>query len=695
MTYRQAESQVRWINWLAVIVLLSLGVVWPPAFANTADLENVRAGSLLLRASDGMPAEALRQSTQIRAQVTGNIARVHVTQKFENTGDEWVEGLYVFPLSAGAAVDELEMIVGERHIRGEIQRKAEARATYEKAKSEGRRASLVDQERPNLFTTSVANIGPHAAITVDISYLDTVPFRDGRYTLNLPLSITPRYTPGMQLDLGVPPTATPERVTAAVQNAQIDIQLDPGFTLASVNSINHPTVVSMTAAGRHIALKGTTVPADRDFELVWTPAVVPDTQAAAFAERVGSDTYVLVTLMPPQMSVERSYKREVVFIIDTSGSMSGPSIEQARAALQLGVQRLAPGDTFNVIRFSSGATILFPRSQPANERTRALAERYIDGLVADGGTEMRLALEQVFATQPTEEALRQIVFITDGSVSNEAELVSMIHDRIGAARLFTVGIGAAPNAYFMREAAAAGHGSYTFIPRIDQVQERMGDLFRKLESPALVDLSLDWPGAAKAELAANLPGDVYAGDPLTIAARLSNLPQGSLTLSGRSGGGAWTRQLPLNVASDRAGIAKLWARERITELSRQKNFGADAHEMQTRIVELALTHHLVSEYTSLVAVDVTPVRPLGIPLNKEQAPTSAPAGSYWASSTGFSSTATPAPLWMLTGLLALALAAASWFGGQEGSRTSGWWYWALNRARAVERHRVVIPDLRK
>ena len=665
--FTQPTSRQRLANWLAILVILSLGIVWPPGYANTraGDLNDVHAGSLLLRTSDGQTLPALRQSTQIHAQVTGNVARVHVTQVFENIGDDWVEGLYVFPLSAGAAVDELEMLVGERRIRGEIKRKAEARATYEKAKSEGRRASLVDQERPNLFTTSVANIAPHSSITVDIAYLDTVPFRDGRYTLNLPLTITPRYTPGLQMDS----SPTPEQVTAEVQEARVEVELMPGFSLGSVQSINHPASVNMIASGRRITLRGPTVPADRDFELVWTPAVVPDMEAAAFAERVDDDSYVLLTLMPPQMTAARSYRREVMFIIDTSGSMSGPSIEQARAALQLGVDRLAPGDLFNIIRFSSDATRLFERAQVADEKTRAVAARYIDGLVADGGTEIKLALDLAFATPAASEFLRQIVFVTDGSVSNEAELVKLIHEHIGNSRLFTVGIGAAPNAYFMREAAAAGRGSYTFIPNVSEVRQRMEDVFRKLESPALVDLSVYWPGGVKAELATELPGDVYAGDPLVIAARLPKVPDGVLTLSGRSAGSAWTRQLKINVVGEQAGIAKLWARERIGELSRQKNFGGDAQEYETRVVDLAMAHHLVSEFTSLVAVDVTPARPVDLMLTREQAPTAAPVSGAWAGTTGFSSTATPASLLFVVGFFTIALAVGLWMS----ERNKGAW----------------------
>jgi Ca-activated chloride channel family protein len=185
----------------------------------------------------------------------------------------------------------------------------------------------------------------------------------------------------------------------------------------------------------------------------------------------------------------------------------------------------------------------------------------------------------------------------------------------------------------------------------------MGDLFRKLENPALVDLQLHWPDGAVATLAAALPSDVYAGDPLTVVAKLPTAPKGVLTLTGRTGGGTWTRQLALDTVGDQAGIAKLWARERIGELTRQKNMGGDASEAEGQIVNLALAHHLVSDYTSLVAVDVTPVRPVDAALNAEQAPTSAPRGGAWAqSSTGFASTATPAPLLVVMGLMALAVA---------------------------------------
>jgi Ca-activated chloride channel family protein len=275
---------------------------------------------------------------------------------------------------------------------------------------------------------------------------------------------------------------------------------------------------------------------------------------------------------------------------------------------------------------------------------------------------MKPALEMAFATPPTPGFLRQIVFITDGCVSNESELIALIRDRIGVARLFTVGIGAAPNGYFLREAASAGRGSSTLIAQREQVGERMQDLFLKLEQPALVDLALQWPGGTVGDLAADIPSDLYAGDPLVVLARLSEMPQGLLTLSGRRSAHTWVRQLPITWVGEQAGIAKLWARERIGELSRRKNMQGDTAgesptDIEARIVEVALKHHLVSEYTSLVAVDPTPVRPAGEPGHVEQAPTSAPVGSYWATgTTGFARTATPAPLLAVIGLVAFAFA---------------------------------------
>ncbi len=678
MLQQQLNSRSGLARSLLCNFVLILALVAPVAYAQSRSQPNgteEQSGTLLLKSSqDADPVDALRVATSIRAKVTGNVARVYVTQTFTNPSSDWVEGLYVFPLPAGSAVDELIMHVGDRELRGEIKEKQAAREIYEHAKVAGQKASLTDQERPNMFSTQVANIAPQSTISIEIGYLETIPYRDARYILRLPLAITPRYNPqagvdpasrnAAQLTRAINVTAgttlTPERVTSATQQVDVDVDLSPGFALRSVESLHHTVTITQDGVGQHVKLSGSQVPADRDFELVWTPAEVPSLQASVFGERVGQETYALAILSPP-MSTDgggkADEKREVIFIIDTSGSMFGPSIEQARAALQLGVDRLTEHDRFNVIRFSDDATSLFGAPQAANETSRVLASRFIGSLRASGGTEMRAALELAFATPPPAGFLRQIVFITDGGVSNEAEIVSLIRDRLGDARLFSVGIGAAPNTYFLQEMAAAGRGSYTFIAQREKVGERMEDLFRKLEQPALVDLALLWPGGVQPELATSLPRDVYTGDPIVILARLPSLPSGTLTLTGRRDGHIWQQELAITRVDGQSGLSKLWARDRIGELSRLKSVSGDTTTLQAEILQLAMQYQVVSEYTSLIAVDTTPARSNDEPLRSEQAPTSAPVGSYWQTgTTGFAQTATPAPLWMFGGLMALTLA---------------------------------------
>ena len=672
----------------ALFVLLLPGIAWFPA---DAAADPYRDGGLWLKASaDDEPVAALSVGTEILARVTGHTGRIEVTQRFTNPRDEWVEGLYVFPLPSDAAVDSLEMQVGDRVIRGEIQPREQARETYEKARDAGRRASLVEQERPNLFTTSVANIPPGGEITVRIAYLTVIPWRDARYTLKLPLAVTPRFSPDMPLDTPLDAaaplaalraraanqwleaTTTPERVGPAVQEARIEVELNAGLPLAQLESRSHEIAVEAGGAGaggRQVLAAA--APMDRDFELSWTPVLAPDTQAALYTETFGGEAYVLLLLVPPAwgLSPGQSPPRDVIFIIDTSGSMGGPPMEQAKRALALGITRLGPQDRFNVIEFNSKARALFRAPMPLDANTRRTAQRFVAGLEANGGTHMRPALELALAMPATSGLLRQVVFVTDGSVSNEAELLALVEQGLGEARLFSVGIGPAPNDWFMRELATAGRGSYTFIPDPAAVAVRMGELFQKLEQPALVDLELHWPGGQAPELATPLPRDLYSGDPVAVVARLGpvlgTVPRTgpAVTLLGYADGSAWSRQVPLQALAGEAGIARLWARERIAELGRHKRLTSGAmtgrlsrEQLDAEIEAVAMHYGLVSERTSLVAVDVTPARPEGAPGRLEQAPTAAPAGTAWSRSAAFARTATPAAMlaWLGTVLLALA-----------------------------------------
>jgi Ca-activated chloride channel family protein len=366
--------------------------------------------------------------------------------------------------------------------------------------------------------------------------------------------------------------------------------------------------------------------------------------------------YALLMVMPPAAAAE-GLPREMIIVVDHSGSMAGASIEQARAALKLALAGLRPTDRFNVIHFNHRTGGLFQEARAASAGNLALAERYVDGLRADGGTEMLPALERALDGGEHPGWLRQVIFLTDGSVGNEERLFQAIRERLGDSRLFTVGIGSAPNSHFMREAARAGRGTFTYVGSPTEVRQKMTELFGKLQSPALADLALELPGAGEAEiLPAPIP-DLYAGEPVVVALRTKTPPTRAV-LRGRLGGTPWESEVPLHDATAGSGLAAHWARAMITALLDARRAGAAPDDVRHAVIDLALRHHLVSAYTSLVAVDVTPARPDGTPLASHALETNLPHGWQYEAVFGAGQGATSAPLHLTLGLAALLLAAA-------------------------------------
>jgi Ca-activated chloride channel family protein len=543
----------------AIVLAIGLCTVAPATLAGAAP-------ALMFRTvPDAAPTAAPVQSTDVEMRVSGPVVRATVRQTFTNPATEWAEGIYVFPLPETAAVDHLTMHVGDRVIEGQIQEKQAAKAVYAQAAVQGRRASLVEQERPNLFTTSVANIPPGAAIAVEIQYQQTVRHDAGRFSLRLPMVVGPRYVAGAEDAARItPPMQHPAQ--GPLNPVTLRITLDPGLPVTAIESPYHP--IDVRPLGRdiwEITLADGPVPADRDFELVWSPAGGAAPSAVLLTEPQGPDLYALLMVLPPASPAPSRVPREVIFVLDNSGSMHGASIEQAKAALKLALARLGAGDTFNVIRFNHTTSSLFLDAREASRANLAGAARWVDAIHADGGTVMLPALRQALEGVAAPGRLRQVIFLTDGAVGNEAQLFAEIRARLGESRLFTIGIGSAPNSHFMREAARLGRGTFTYIGTPNEVQEKMTALFRKLETPALADLTLELPGLATADVLPSPIPDLYLGEPLVVALKATTLPSRAV-LRGRLGMTPWEHDVALHHVDAGAGLAVQWARAKIDAL---------------------------------------------------------------------------------------------------------------------------------
>jgi Ca-activated chloride channel homolog len=643
---------------LAVIVVgfaalfLSFEPVWsapgqPAAILKTGD---AKSGSLLLKTEDGL-ADASRLGIDVDLTVSGPTVRARVTQVFRNPTSNWVEAVYVYPLPPGAAVDTLKMVIGDRVVVGDIKERQQAKAIYEQAKRDGQKAALTEQERPNIFTNSVANIGPGETVLVQIEYQEPVQQSGNEFSLRVPMVVAPRYNPApivQSVDFNAdgggwgavksdpvpdrdrisPETLDPAK-NPPVNPTTITVRLQAGFPLGEVKSHFHPIKTEKPDdSTRIIRLAEGAVPADRDFELSWKPAAEQAPSVGLFREHVGNADYLLAFVTPPtvEQAQQKPLPREVIFVIDNSGSMGGVSMIQAKASLIYALGRLQPGDRFNVIRFDDTMDVLFPAPVPADREHLGRATAFVGALQARGGTEMVPAMRAALSDSSSDASyVRQVVFLTDGAIGNEQQLFETINALRGRSRVFMVGIGSAPNTFLMTHAAELGRGTFTHIGSVEQVEERMRDLFAKLENPAVTNLSVKFSESAADRTPAALP-DIYRDEPLVLAAKLDKVA-GSVEIKGLIGDRPWVVTLPLANAAEGKGLSKLWARRKIADAEVARTTQQLSPEQADKtILALALEHQLVTRLTSLVAVDKTPSRPQGEPLKVSELPINLPAG---------------------------------------------------------------------
>ena len=618
-------------------------------------------GTIKATAKDGQPFELVALASDVHYQIGGLVAEAGIRQRFTNSSSEWVEAQYLLPLPQGAAVHAMTLRIGERVIVGEIREKGQARSEYVEAAASGKRVALVESDRANLFRTAVANVAPGETIEVEVRWWQQISYQNDRFALSLPLTYTPRYVirdgEGASNPHPSASSTTHDDLHGAdAPRVTVSINLDPGLPLSGVTSSTHALKVSRHGTAYSIVLADGSVPANRDFVLEWAPVLGAAPASAMLTETVDGDTYAMV-MMLPNSELSHPLPRELILVIDTSGSMEGESIRQARAALDLALSSLRPGDRFNVIQFNSVTEALFADAVPATSQDVALAREWVAGLRASGGTEMVDALRTALRGTPPPGHVRQVVFATDGAVDDAAGLYRLIDQDLGQSRLFPIGIGSAPNAQFITHAATSGRGSSIVIRGPAEVGERMRELFGKLDRPALRDLSLSWPGSADS-YPQRLP-DLYAGEPLVVVARLSN-PRGTLEARAANSTTTWAKSLPLDHAANVPGIARLWAQRKIESLEQSIDRGGNPADVRKQVLQLAIVHHLVSPYTSLIAVEQRPARDSADDLVSGRIANGEPAGSL-----AYAATATSAPLQTLVGLILLLIAALFAWGGRR------------------------------
>ena len=648
--------------------------------------DDMQSGGLLFKAKEaGKYIEAPKVATDIKIDVTGPIARAVITQKFLNPSDAWVEGIYVFPLPDTAAVDELRMKIGDRMIEGKIKPKEEARQIYETAKQQGKKASLLEQHRPNLFTNAVANIGPKDSITIQIAYQQSIPRKGEDFSLRVPLVVAPRYNPLAKplnpvIDLkpnqssnasgwsSTDPVPDRKAITTPILNPETDgksnpvaltVKLKAGFPLDNVVSHYHDVVVKPEGGdAMTLTLKGETVPADKDFLLTWSGKPTQTPNLGLFTQTIKDDPnerqtgdgqsknvrgeneeeenlleseaehYLLAYITPPYKLATSLQvpPREVIFVIDQSGSMNGPSIRQARESLIEALGQLKPEDTFQIIRFNNEMAKLFPSPQPADEEHISTARYWVAAIEAKGGTEMLPAMQAALKDQnPNAPTLRQVIFLTDGAIGNERQLFETVKSEKGRSRIFTVGIGSAPNSFFMSRAAEVGRGTFTQIGDITEVKSKMEKLFTQLTTPVATDLSISFADGKDIEASPSALPDLYKGEPVVVAFKGKDFGP-ELTLKGRFDNQPWSMTVDITKAASSEAIDKLWARGKIRQLENERLLATNPASFDKAIETLGLTHHLVTRLTSLVAVDVTPSRPDDQSLDSKKVPLNLPDG---------------------------------------------------------------------
>jgi Ca-activated chloride channel family protein len=589
--------------------------------------------------------------TDVKAEISGFLSRVVVTQEFENPFKDKIEAVYTFPLPQNAAVDDMTMRVGERTVRGRIKPRDEARAIYEAARNTGRVASLLDQERPNIFTQSVANIEPGARVTITISYVETLKYQDGSYEFVFPMVVGPRYIPGIPVGKQAggwspdttnvpdasritPPVAA--KGTRAGHDISLEVALDAGVPIDELKAVNHETVLERPSAHSAVVrLKSQNEIPNKDFVLRYDVAgrKIEDALMAHRAPHGNrNDGFFTFILQPPdRVTSEDVMPKEIVFVLDTSGSMDGFPIEKAKESMKLALAGLYPQDTFNLITFAGDTHILFPQPVPATRANLEKAQAFLASRSGSGGTEMMKAIKAALDPSDAQDHVRIVCFMTDGYVGNDQEIIGEVQ-RHPNARVFSFGIGSSVNRFLLDKMAEEGRGEVEYVSLNDDGSAAARRFHERIRNPLLTDVQIDWAGLAVTDVYPKRIPDLFSAKPVVVCGRFNQGARGTIKLKGKVAGRDYSREIAVELPDAEARhdvLATLWARTKIDELMSRDytgtQYGVPRADVKEEVTQLGLDYRLMTQFTSFVAVEEMTITDGGQP-RRVDVPVEMPAG---------------------------------------------------------------------
>ena len=575
--------------------------------AAAASTDPSTPGALRVAGTDGTVVELPLRHTKVAIEVTAFVARATIEQVFGNPFDEPVEAVYTFPLGDRAAVHDFELQVGDRTIRGEVKPREEARAVYERARGAGFQAALLEQERPNVFTQSVANLAPGKSITVRLRTVWTLPYERGVYRLTFPLVVGPRYVPGGSIADAAqltPPILPPG--TRSGHDVELSVTIDAGVPLTNLESPSHKTVVKKSGVrGATVALALDDAIPNKDFLLRW--GVSSEKPAlGVLAHRDGLDGFFTLLVQPKgEIGPTQAMPKELTFVVDTSGSMRGIPLDASKRLAAKALHALGPRDTFNLIRFAGDNRVFSEDPLPNDRNAIEQALAWLNHQQGGGGTALLPALEAAFARPVDPNRLRVVVFLTDGFVGNDGQILAAIGKVIGDARIYTVGIGSSVNHHLLDRMADLGRGAYVFVRPEESADDALEAFRSWVTLPYVTDLTIDWGALQIADIAPERLRDLGSGQTLTLVGRYLAVGEGNVVVRGKLGGRYFEQTLHVVLPereSKHEALASLWARGRIDELLRDRE-GAVPDSVKAEVTALAINYRLMSPYTSFVAVD--------------------------------------------------------------------------------------------